>query len=232
MNFKVINNKENVGFGMANNQGVKQAKGEFLLFLNTDTEVMDDAIDKLVKFSEDKTKSIVGAKLFNIDGTSQPSCGPFYTIPVTFTMLFLKGDQLHITRQSPNKIQEVDWVSGACLLIRKMDFEKLGGFDETIFMYMDEIDLCYRAKEQNMRVLFYPEAQFIHHGAAGSADKRDPIANIYRGLMYFYKKNGNYVQYTVVRLMLWVKAYMGIVVGRSIGNKSLVSAYQKAISYL
>jgi GT2 family glycosyltransferase len=228
----ILRNKENVGFGRANNQAVSIAKGEFLLFLNTDTEVLDNAVDRLVSFAEDKTEAIVGAKLFNPNGTAQPSCGPFYTLPVTFMMLFMKGDQIGVTRYSPNKVVETDWVSGACLLVRKEDFEKVGRFDSSIFMYMDEIDFCFRAKKAGMRVLFYPQAHFVHIGAATSRDKRDPISNIYLGLMDFYKKHGNYVQYKVVKSMLWAKAVVGIVVGKSIHNASIVSAYQKAISYL
>lgn len=229
---QIIRNKENVGFGRANNQGAKVAKGEYLLFLNTDTEVLDNAIEKLVVFAEDKTATIVGPKLQNPNHSPQASCGPFYSLSVTFAMLFLKGDQLHITRYSPANVTEVDWVSGACFLIRKTDFEKVGGFDESIFMYMDEIDFCFRAKKIGIRILCYPGAQFIHIGAATSQDKRDPIYNIYRGLLFFYKKHGNYVQYTLVKLMLKVKAVLAIAVGKVLGNTSLVSAYKKALSHL
>jgi len=229
---QIVQNKENVGFGRANNQAAKVAKGEFLLFLNTDTEVIDNAIEKLVTFAEDKSNTIIGPKLLNPNRSPQASCGPFYTLPVTFTMLFLKGDQLGLTRYSPNSVREVDWVSGACLLVRKVDFEKVNGFDDSIFMYMDEIDYCFRAKKKGMRVLFYPEAQFIHIGAATSRDKRDPIYNIYRGLLSFYKKHGNYVQYSMVKLMLFGKALLGLAIGKILKNASLAHAYQKAISYL
>lgn len=228
----LIRNTENVGFGRANNQAVKQAKGEFLLFLNTDTEVLDNAIEKLVAFARDKTATIIGPKLLNSNRSPQPSCGPFYTLPVTFAMLFLKGDQLGLTRYSPNEVKEVDWVSGACLCIKKEDFEKIGGFDESIFMYMDEIDFCFRAKKNQTRVVFFPGAEFVHIGAATSQDSRDPIFNIYRGLVFFYKKHGNYVQYRVVKLMLFTKALVALGIGKAIGDGSLVSAYKKAISYL
>ena len=189
----LIQNQTNEGFGKANNQGVAIAKGDYLLFLNTDIEVLNNAIEKLVWYAHTKKNSIIGSKLFNKDMTSQSSCGPFYTLFNIFVMLFLKGDQLGITRYSPDIVKKVDWVSGACFLIRRDDFKNIGGFDDSIFMYMEEIDLCMRAKQKGMHILFYPDAQFIHLGAATSTTRMEPIVNIFRGILYLYKKHFGWV---------------------------------------
>jgi hypothetical protein len=227
----VIKNKSNVGFGTANNQAVKKAKGEYVLFLNVDTEVLDDAITKLFTFIKGHTKvDIAGGKLINTDYTDQPSAGPFYSLLVTFSVLFLKGDRLKFTRYSPATIKKVDWVSGACILMKKSSFQTIGGFDENIFMYMDEIDLLYRAKKIGLQVYFYPDARFIHIGSATNSTNAAPIINIYKGLRYFYKKHANGIQYSMLGVMLFTKAWIAIVIGGITGNTYLVNTYRKALS--
>src|SRR5574341_433021 len=94
-------NKENLGYGKTNNQGTRIAKGEYILLLNSDIQVLDKSVEVLYRFIEKHPKSFVGGKLFNEDGTPQASCGPMYTLPVVAMMLFGKGDTLGITRYSP-----------------------------------------------------------------------------------------------------------------------------------
>jgi hypothetical protein len=225
----VINNKINVGFGKANNQGIQKAKGEFILLLNSDTEITDDAIDKLLTFTASHKKSFVGAKLVNSDGSSQTSCGPFFSLPVVFAILFLKGDVLGLTRWSPVTIQKVDWVSGACLMGSKKTFLDGLLFDEDIFMYMDEIDLLYRAKQKGYDVYFYPQAKVIHVGSGSSKDKRKaPILNIYRGVQLFYKKHYPGWQMPILKGMLQCKALLGIIAGILTGNRELKNTYEEA----
>ncbi|MCL4415671.1 MAG: glycosyltransferase family 2 protein [Actinobacteria bacterium] len=142
---RIFNNK-NVGFGKACNQGILKAQGEFILLLNPDILVLNKAIDKLFNFIKEKNNCFVGAKLLNKDNSVQSSCGLFFTLPVVFTMLFLKGEQLGLTKFSPRKTEKVDWVSGACLLGRKKDFLKVALFDNKIFLYTEEVDFLLRAK--------------------------------------------------------------------------------------
>jgi GT2 family glycosyltransferase len=226
----LIRNNENVGYGKANNMAIKRAKGKYILLLNSDCIVKNNAIQALLSCGENK--DFVGGKLFNEDGTPQQSAGPFYTIPVVFIMLFLKGDQLHITRYSPQVLQEVDWVSGACLLGKKDAFEDVGLFDETIFMYMEEIEFLYRAKKKGYRVWFCPEATFIHTGAASSGNKREPVVQIYRGLDYMYSRHYGRIQRVLLRLLLKVKAWFVIVICGIIGKRDIVDLYAKALTVL
>lgn len=226
---KRIFNTSNVGYGRANNQGIKLSKGTTILLLNTDIIAIGNSIKQMYEFSLEHPLSFVGGKLFNEDMTPQASCGPMVDIPIVLAMLFLQGDILGISRYSPQKTQNVDWVSGACLISLKKNFKAIGLFDEHIFMYMEEIDLLYRAKRKGFTTLFYPHATFIHTGAASSADAKTPVKNIYSGLVYFYKKHRSLLEIQLVEIMLRVKAYIAIGVGFLVGDPRLRRTYEEAL---
>jgi len=232
----VIESKENLGFAKANNEAVKRAQGEVILFLNSDIEVIENAVAKLYTYftSADNSFEFVGGKLLEKDGfTPQPSCGPFYTLPVVFAALFLKGDYWGLTRYSPTSVKSVDWVSGACIMCKKNDFVKIGGFDENIFMYMDEIDLLYRAKKEKMTVGFYPDAKFIHIGSASSTSgRKQPILQVFKGFLYFYKKHYSSVSITLLKSMLQLKAQISLAIGTATGNTYLKQTYGEAQNIL
>ncbi|MCX7881401.1 MAG: glycosyltransferase family 2 protein [Patescibacteria group bacterium] len=229
---RIIKNKKNLGFGKANNQGVKIAQGEYLLFLNSDIIVLNNSIEKMFKFYKQNEKkfNFLGGKLLNKNLTYQPSCGSMYTLPIIFAHLFLKGDYWGLTRYSPKRIKKVDWISGACILTKKEYFEKLKGFDEKIFMYMEEIDLFYRAKKLGMKIFFYPDAQFIHLGSASSNQRTYPILQVYQGLLYFYQKHYDFFSNFLLKLMLKLKALIGILIGKISKNNYLINTYEKAWS--
>ena len=230
-NLKIIQNKKNRGFAQANNQGVAEAKGKYVLLLNSDTVVLDNAVEKLLQCYKrnEITIQFLGGKLFNKDRSPQPSCEPFYSPLVIFGALFLKGDYWGLTRYSPNSLKEVDWVSGACILTKKEYYNSVGGFDEQIFMYMDEIDLLYRAKQKGYRVFFYPEAEFVHLGSASSKGRTYPILQVYRGFLYFYKKHHNTsLSIFLLKCMLQLKSRIAIVIGKLTRNSYLINTYEEA----
>lgn len=229
-NLKLMISDENLGFSKGNNKAAREAVGKYLLFLNSDIIVRNLAIDKLLQYKINKKDiGFLGGKLFNEDGSKQPSCGPFYSLPVVFGALFLKGDYWGLTRYSPNKIKTVDWVSGACILTEKEIFYKVGKFDEKIFMYMEEIDLLFRAKKIGYQTVFYPEAAFIHLGSASSGGKSFPIIQVYRGFLYFYKKHYSKKSQTMLKVMLQLKALVAIFFGRILGKFELIKTYEKAL---
>jgi len=226
---KIFNNK-NVGFGIANNIGILRAKGQFVLLINSDIIVHPNSIQNLFAFAKIHANDFVGGKLLNIDKTPQASCGPAYTLPVIFAVLFFRADTLHITRYSPTHVRSVSWISGACIMAAKKSFVSIGLFDEEIFMYMEEIDLLFRAKKQGHSVLFYPDAQFTHIGAASSKDKGTPVVNIYHGLWYFYRKHRSKFAQNVLMILLLLKAKTAVFFAMLTGNRRLRQTYESALN--
>jgi hypothetical protein len=165
----LIENKKNVGFACANNQGMQVGKGDYFLLLNPDTIVCEDTIDKIVDFMESNPKiGVMGPKVLNKDGTIQPtSCGNFPTLLRVFLwQVGLRVNIKYITSNpwylSPTQTKEVDWVSGVCMLIRKKILEEIGFLDESFFSYFEDTDFCYRARKKGWDVYYFDEAKIIH----------------------------------------------------------------------
>jgi len=229
-NFKLIKSNVNLGFSKGNNLAFRQAAGKYILFLNSDIIVKKGSIEALYAFAEenDDNANFFGGKLFNKDHTPQASAGPFYSLPVVFGALFLKGDYWGLTRSSPRVNCKKDWVSGACLMTKKETFNLVGGFDEKIFMYMEEIDLLYRAKKQGFKTFFCSNAEFIHLGSASSQGKKYPILQVYRGFLYFYKKHHGQFSILILKVMLQLKSVISIWIGKITNNTYLISTYEEA----
>lgn len=227
-----ILNSKNVGYGKANNQATRLARGTYILLINSDILVQGRAIENITEFGVIHSSSFIGGKLFNEDQTPQASCGPFYTLGVVFLMLFCKGDALGITRYSPTQIRRVDWVSGACLFGSKKSFEEVGLFDEDIFLYMEEIEFLYRARQKGYEVLFFPDAHFIHTGAASSGGRIEPVKNIYKGLVYVYSRHKSIIEQRILYTMLYAKAIVAIAIGRIAGRQSIATTYEETLSVL
>lgn len=220
----------NLGFGRGNNIGVEKAKGKYILLLNSDTIILNRSIEKLFYFyvANEKTVHFLGPKLLNHDLTAQSSVAKFFTLPVVFATLLLKGDYWGATRSSPNKFCQVDWVSGACIMMTKKIFERLGGFDKNIFMYMEEVDLLYRAKKIGLNTFFYPESQIIHLGSASSSGKTFPILQVYKGFIFFYKKHYSFFHLVTLHVILKIKAIIAYLIGKIKGNQYLINTYEQA----
>ncbi|KKP59923.1 MAG: hypothetical protein UR52_C0001G0003 [Candidatus Gottesmanbacteria bacterium GW2011_GWA1_34_13] len=227
---RLNSNKTNLGFGKANNQGTLISKGNYLLFLNSDTVVINCAIDKLYDFTKSNNgKMICGGKLFNLDMSPQPSCGPQYSLINIFIALFLKGDYFGLTRYSPNKITNVDWIMGACMMMSKNLFNTVGGFDEGIFMYMEEIDFEYRARMLKFNIQFFPDAHFIHLGAASGEGRNRAILNVFKGFKYYYKKHFGFWKNILLNLILISKSLISILLFTIIINNSKKKLYLEAL---
>jgi GT2 family glycosyltransferase len=171
--------------------------------------------------------AILGGQLYNEDGSKQPSTGKFYTPWYAFLLLF-GGQKLGILDKSPSIIQPVDWVKGALLMIRKDDFDQLKGFDEKMFMYMEDMEFCYRAHLAGKSTYFYPEVHIIHK-EHGSANKTFAIVNIYTNLLYFYKKHRSPLEYQTIKILSQMKARMLICIGKVTHTPYLTETYTRAL---
>jgi GT2 family glycosyltransferase len=230
-NMHVVANSTNAGFGAGCNEGVAKSQGELILFLNNDTVVKDDGLMRMAKYCRENPEvAILGGQLRNWDGSLQASAGKFYT-PLYAFLLLAGGQRWGLLDRSPKTIQKVDWVKGGLLMIRREVFERLHGFDEKIFMYTEDMELCYRAHLAGKQVYFYPDVLVLHKEHA-STSKTFAIVNIYKNLLYFYKKHRSKSEYRLVKSMMEGKAKSLIALGKATKNKYLVETYEQALEQI
>ena len=175
---QVIANRENLGFTKANNQGLAASGGRYVLFLNPDTEATPQAIGQMLAHAEDHPDvGILGPQLRYGDGGVQSSRRRFPTLATFFlesTVLQKKWprnrilDRYFVLDKPDDAISQVDWVVGACMLVRRAVLDAIGGFDEGFFMYSEELDLCHRAVDAGWRVVYYPQAVVTHYEGKSS----------------------------------------------------------------
>jgi hypothetical protein len=228
-NVHVIANPTNSGFGAGCNAGAKASKGELLLFQNNDTIVKDGGIISMARYIKEHPEiAILGGQMRNFDGSLQASTGKFYTLGYV-TLLLLGGQRFGVVDKSPDSIQRVDWVKGSLLMIRREVFKELHGFDENIFMYTEDMELCYRAHKLGKNTYFYPDLMVLHKDQ-GSTNKSFAIINIYKNLLYFYKKHRSHAEYLALRTLLKVKAKVLIGIGKTTKRQQLIETYEKALA--
>ena len=172
---RVIRSEENLGFARANNEGAKYASGDVLLLLNPDTEVLPEAVGKIMKFRmENPEAKIWGGKTLYADGSLNPSsCWRRQTL---WSLLVQAWGLSSLCRRcglfNPERVlnldaavsRQVDIVSGCMLLIDKRLFEQLGGFSPRFFMYGEDADLCLRARDKGARPIVSARPAIVHHG--------------------------------------------------------------------
>lgn len=192
-----IANKINLGFAKANNQGIKKAKGKYILLLNSDTKVKKGAIDKLLKFAEENVDvGVVGPMLLNKNGSIQPSTFRLPTVGRTIRQYWL-GDEDLLDKFVPSgkKPVEVDMLVMAALLLTPEAIKKVGLLDERYFMFFEDMDHARRLMKAKLKVFYLPDAKVVHyHGQSGkdNADKLNqwrrliPSSKIYHGLLKHY----------------------------------------------
>lgn len=196
---KLIKNNTNVGFAAASNQGAKLATGEYLLFLNDDTELLENSIEKTFRFAKEKGEVIVGCKLLNSDLTHQPSTSDLPTVSNVISAnlflykLFPKSkilNKYYLVNYEVIEPKQVDFIIGAYLLCRRDTFIKLGGFDTRFYLYSEEMDLCYRFNKMGGKVYYYPLTSIIHIGGATlKAESWFTIRNKSFSVLQYYQKN-------------------------------------------
>ena len=186
---QVICNDRNTGFGAANNRGMKVARGEFFLLLNSDAFPEPEAIHELVEFlSENSRAGVVGPRTLNADGTLQVSC---YRLPSPFHAwlenLWLSSGY---SRWPHDRRREVEFVIGACMLVRGAAVEEVGGFDEGFFMYSEEADWERRMRDRGWSIHFIPEARVKHlGGASGANDPARINRHFFESLDHYTRKH-------------------------------------------
>lgn len=197
---KLVVHSTNLGFCAGNNRAIPATSGRYVLFLNSDTVVTEGALDRLIDFADANPDiGIVGPKLLNLDGSLQYSCRSFPNLGAGFFRNTPLGRLLPKNRYTSDylmsdwdhaSVRDVDWVSGAALLIRRKALDTLKGFDEDFYMYCEDVDLCYRAHQEGWRVVYYPDSVIYH--IIGRASNKVPTRMTYmfhRSMYRFYRKH-------------------------------------------
>ncbi len=203
---KLIRNKKNLGFAKASNLGIRASAGEFVLFLNIDTDVNVQALNVLLeKIRENPSIGAVGPALLLGHKTYQISFGKRVDF---FFQFFQKGFfNLYYAKKlkSDQKVREVDWLSAACLLAKRKALEEAGCFDENYFLYFEDIDLCYKMRQEGWILRFCPQAQIIHIGGTSTSMVKNFSRYHYRkSQIYFYKKHNSRLSQGLLRIYLWL----------------------------
>ncbi len=226
---KIIETGANLGFAKGINYGAKKAIGEYLLFVNPDAEFKKGNIEQMVSVLEkDKKIGVVGGRLVNDKGINEKSAGKFFGFFASILMAFGLDESFGI-RFSPNVQVPVDFVSGGFMMVRSALFSEQSGFDENLFMYIEDMEFCYRVKRSGFRTVFTPYAIAFHAGH-GSGSRGFAIKNIYRGILYFHKKHGTAFSYFIVRELFRFKAFVLVFIGKMINNKYLTETYREALT--
>jgi len=223
----LIQNKTNLGFGKANNQGLKIAKGQYILLLNSDTIILHSAISQSLNWLSGHPEAHgCTAQLLNKDKTIQASGGYFPDLLNVFTWCtglddlpfvnnFIKPFHPH----TPNfythdkfylKDHPQDWITGAFMLYRKSIYDKVGGFDENYFMYGEEYEYQYRMHLSfpQSQVWYLIGPQIIHLGGASALTKTDPIIREYEGVLGFFAKHKPKYQVKIVKFLLKINSFL------------------------
>lgn len=185
---RFVQSRVNAGFAAGNNLGAERSQGRVLLFLNPDTEVIGNALDRLFEtLNQLPHTGIVGARLLNTDGTLQTSC--IQSFPTVLNQVLDAECLRRIFPRSrlwgmmalfdeTQNAGPIEVISGACIMIKRSIFQMVSGFDESYFMYSEDLELCYRVREAGFDCLYVPDAQIIHHGGGSSNSARSMFSTV------------------------------------------------------
>ena len=203
-NVKIIENHTNLGFAKANNIGLKHASSDYIVFMNSDIELLDKTIADMVDYL--KTHSdigLIGPKFLNPDLTPQASVFPPQTFWNAFREFWLNQKNAY-SKYLPNTDipTKVSYISGGCIAVQKNFFKKIGSWNEKYFFYFEDMDLCREVLRSGKNIIFYPQCQVIHrHGASGKK-LADP-QNQWRRLIPSSIKFHGFVQHYFINFIIW-----------------------------
>ena len=198
---RLIRNPENVGFARACNQGILASEGEHVVLINPDTLVEGGFFESLEEFfDQNPGAGVAGPRIVDGEGNLQLSArkelgfvSGFLGRTSLLTRLFPKNSLVRRFFPAAQKLSDpvvVDWVSGACMVIRSRTIEEIGPMDERFFMYFEDADLCRRAREAGWLVYYLPQVEVLHHTGASSHSKPRAVWNLHKSAFLYHRKHG------------------------------------------
>lgn len=243
---RLIENSTNVGFGAANNQAMRMARGEFIMLLNSDAFPKPGATKVLIEYLRARPEvGVVGPKLLNADGSTQQSCYRFPTpaqcwrenlwISTLFRDHAVLGDYSHWAH---DRERGVEWIVGACMLIRREVVARTGGFDERFFMYAEETDWQRRIRDAGWEIAYTPAVAVTHLGGASGANEKSRVnRNFFDSLDYYERKHHGWIGLVLLRLGMVVGGILRLIAWTGVfilqpRKRELACAKLKLLSWL
>lgn len=190
---RAIARDKNAGFARANNIGIEASQGEFVLLLNPDTVVLPGTLNKMLKFMQCHPKiGVLGCRLIDENGNTQPSCGRYPTPRLVVPHLFGLHKRIHKLKSfymsdwNHTSTCFVDWVCAACFLTRRKIIDKIGPLDESLFLYGEEMDWCLRMSVDKWKTAYYHEAEIVHYGGESIAQDKNTVVMDRTNYMMLY----------------------------------------------
>mgnify|MGYP002398446200 CR=1 FL=1 len=225
---KLIENTENVGFARANNQGIRQASGRYVLLLNSDTIIQPDTLEIMLDFMDrHPTVGASGCKVVLPDGSLDKACRRGFPTPgASFCYLFglsklfpkvPRFNQYQLGHLDPDEEYPVDCLVGAFMLVRREAIEQAGLLDETFFMYGEDIDWCYRIKQAGWQIYYFPKTSIVHYKGAGKKHKPPKIVyEFHRAMILFHRKHYHRHYSWLVNSMVYTGVWLKLMLALSI----------------
>lgn len=235
---KLIESKKNLGFAGGHNLVLSKVVARYYLILNSDTEILDDTLTKMVKYMDDNLDvGIASCKVLNHDGTLQPNAGDLPKGVSLVNWLFnletlgIKNPSFHRNDVSfYEKTHEVGWVSGNFMLVRDEVFKSIGFLSDDFFMYFEDVEFCIRARDAGFKVMLVPTSM-ITHLSGGSLDepKFRQWSGELRGLILYYKKQFGFLASLSIEVMIFMALILRIITFTLIGKIAYAKTYAKVI---
>ncbi|KQR92621.1 glycosyl transferase family 2 [Chryseobacterium sp. Leaf180] len=207
--FSFLALSENVGFSKANNFAVHQAKGDYILILNPDTELEDFYMKEILDFVDSKDKfGCLGVRMHDANGNFLPESkrsvpDMFNSFEKLFKGFKIKKNQSYYRNDiAENAVAEIEVITGAFLLIKKDDYLEIGGFDEKYFMYGEDIDLCYTLLKKGLTNYYYGKAAILHHKGESTVKDEVYLDRFYGAMQIFidkYYREAKPLQYSFLK---------------------------------